>query len=244
MPKKLDLPKEKLLELYYGAKLSTVDIGKVVGCSGSNVAYTLRELGIPRRSKSEAAKIVKRKRGHRIGIAFEQLRELYTENKLSTEEVARELGVSSATIHRRLKQLEISRSHSQAATIAINKGLRPQNLSGEANGNWKGGRTVTTQGYIKVHAPGHPRAYNGTVLEHILVWEKIHNKALPKEWVIHHINGVRTDNRPKNLIAMPRLKHDRLIPIQQQKIRELEAENARLRRALEDSQMIFYIGEN
>ena len=35
-----------------------------------------------------------------------------------------------------------------------------------------------------------------------------------------------------------------LIPIQQQKIRELEAENARLRRALEDSQMIFYIGEN
>jgi len=55
---------------------------------------------------------------------------------------------------------------------------------------------------------------------------------------------VKADNRPDNLVAYPKQKHFELIPGMAGRIRRLEIENRQLRRALEDSQMMFYIGEN
>jgi hypothetical protein len=66
-----------------------------------------------------------------------------------------------------------------------------------------------------------PGKYRG---EHIIVWEQAHNKTLPKNWVVHHINGIKSDNRIENLTAMARNKHTNwtLLRIAQQRIRELE----------------------
>ena len=55
----------------------------------------------------------------------------------------------------------------------------PDIRAGENNPNWRGGR-FKSHGYVRVSAPNHPRAFaNGYVLEHILVWENVHNKSLP-----------------------------------------------------------------
>ena len=44
------------------------------------------------------------------------------------------------------------------------------------------------------------------ILEHRYVWEQVHG-VLPKGWIIHHINGVKDDNRLVNLVALPRDRH-------------------------------------
>lgn len=61
-------------------------------------------------------------------------------------------------------------------------------------------RVKTEQGYVRIKTPGHPRGGKyGWVLEHIVVMEgQLGRELLPGESV-HHINGIRDDNRPGNL---------------------------------------------
>ena len=42
--------------------------------------------------------------------------------------------------------------------------------------------------------------------EHRAVWEK-HFGEIPNGWVVHHVNSVKDDNRPSNLVAMPERCH-------------------------------------
>jgi len=71
----------------------------------------------------------------------------------------------------------------------------------EFNRNWKGGRTKHHAGYVMVRVPEHPRSPNngGYVFEHILVMEDVLGRFLRPEESVHHLNGVRDDNRPENL---------------------------------------------
>ena len=72
---------------------------------------------------------------------------------------------------------------------------------GANNGNWKGGRVRHHAGYVQVAAPGHPRATagGGYVFEHILVIEAHLGRYLLLDETVHHLNGVRDDNRLENL---------------------------------------------
>jgi HNH endonuclease len=97
-----------------------------------------------------------------------------------------------------------------------------QQPRGNKSSAWKTGR-ISTHGYVFLYAPDHPRARDRHVFEHIIVWEKAHNKSLPDGWVIHHLNGIRNDNRINNLIALPNRKHIHLIGALHKRIQQLEA---------------------
>ena len=63
-----------------------------------------------------------------------------------------------------------------------------------------GSRFLTTNGYVRVHAPKHPDANcDGYMLEHRLVMEQKLGRRLTKSESVHHVNGKRADNRPENL---------------------------------------------
>ncbi len=98
---------------------------------------------------------------------------------------------------------------------------------GERNQAWKGGRHKSIAGYIYILKPDHPRAnkfHDRYVAEHRLVWEKAHNQLLPEGYLIHHLNGIKDDNRPENLVALQPKRHSKRtrLDIAEQRIRELE----------------------
>jgi hypothetical protein len=84
-------------------------------------------------------------------------------------------------------------------------------------------------GYVRIYMPGHPRAGKGTpyVLEHILVWEKANGCYLPRGDAIHHLNGIKNDNRIENLARMTHGEHASIHMIEKHQFRN--ALQARIR---------------
>lgn len=79
---------------------------------------------------------------------------------------------------------------------------------GEKGANWHGGKSKTSKGYILISCPGHHRADNrGYVLEHILIFENETGISVPDNCCIHHLNGIKTDNRIENLCMMSHSAH-------------------------------------
>lgn len=72
--------------------------------------------------------------------------------------------------------------------------------SGSGNNQWRGGKYKNSCGYICVYAPNHPFAIKNHVKEHRLVAEHAIGKYLDKRHEVHHINGIKDDNRPCNLV--------------------------------------------
>jgi len=73
---------------------------------------------------------------------------------------------------------------------------------GEKAMRWKDGRRKSRDGYIRIYKPEHPFCdKNKTVLESHLVVEKYLGRYLKPYERIHHINEIRDDDRPENLMT-------------------------------------------
>lgn len=79
--------------------------------------------------------------------------------------------------------------------------------SGEKNVNWKGPKKIKYTGHILIYCPDHPHAHQNKVPEHRLVMEKSLGRYLLTDEIVHHINGVKDDNRLENLILCTKSEH-------------------------------------
>lgn len=82
--------------------------------------------------------------------------------------------------------------------------------------NWKGKPDVDPKtGYARILRPHHRDADSrGRVLLHRYLKELDLGYYIPKGYEVHHINGIKNDNRPENLALLPIAEHRRLHAIQ------------------------------
>ena len=110
--------------------------------------------------------------------------------------------------------------HSRIAIHCQRCKLQPQ---GSKHWNWRGGVLGSGRGYKKVYL-GRVNGKTTYILEHHLIWEQTNHRKLPKGYLVHHLNGIKDDNRIENLAAIPRSKHSvwTLVELAQRRIRKLE----------------------
>jgi len=84
--------------------------------------------------------------------------------------------------------------------------------SGSDIHNWKGGRTISSHGYVLIRVgKGHPLAdCRGYAYEHRIVMQKKIGRPLKKSELIHHIDGDRQNNKPGNLELCASIAHHKV----------------------------------
>jgi len=76
------------------------------------------------------------------------------------------------------------------------------NKLGEKNPGWKGGKQKNN-GYTRIYL-----SKGKTIPEHRSIAGKALGRPLGKNEVVHHINGIRNDNRNSNLLICDRYYHN------------------------------------
>lgn len=191
---------------------------------------TRKKMSISAKKRCSNPEWIKAQRNKGTKLDLDVVKYLYYKKMMSQTEVAKELGVSQKTVFNFMKRNNLS------SRKAIKR-----NQFRENNSSWKGGKRINEQGYVEIYNPDSLRARpNGYVREHILVAEamlerklKFYSVGNPNNEVVHHINGIKTDNRKENLLVLTAQEHlklhhtiskDMIDKVLLKRIRELESE--------------------
>lgn len=85
---------------------------------------------------------------------------------------------------------------------AHNKGKKlDPSQKGSNHPMWKGGRYLSSDGYVMVHIGGEKQeiGWSSYKKEHVVVLEKMLGRPMGKNEIIHHIDGQKTHNELGNL---------------------------------------------
>lgn len=85
--------------------------------------------------------------------------------------------------------------------------IRTSERKGDKNPNWNGGKIMLSD-YVYILSRSHPFKNSGNyVAEHRLVMEKMLGRYLEATEEVHHINGIKKDNRKENLTIVNKNNH-------------------------------------
>ena len=181
--------KETLEKLYWEEGYSQYKISEMMGCSESTIYRWMSRHEIEKRSDDEAQLV---KREEKEYADEDLLRKLHHEEKLPLYEIGEKFGVTGSCISYWMENfgIEVKDYHTKYDSFEL------------------GGHTPSWRGYPTIRVNG-----NNYIAEHQLVAlakgippEKIFKNT---EYNIHHVNGMKCDNRPENLEIMKSSEHGR-----------------------------------
>lgn len=123
-----------------------------------------------------------------LNLDIEELKNLYLNQKLSANQIAKIKKCSDETIRYQLKKHNIPiRGIKEANSLNSKSGIDHHSYKHGLNG---GGYNRTTINKKRV-------------VLHRDIAEKILGRPLLKKEIVHHVNEIKTDNRPENLWIFP-----------------------------------------
>lgn len=155
-----------------------------------------------------------------VPVTEETLQGLYLDNRMTLEQIGDLLGCSLVTVRNHLQrdgvqirscgdyprsEAQIAAAHKTAVEIlrAYHPPAKPK-----APPRVPKGWYISNSGYRYMKAADHPRSNAlGYVPEHTLVMEEHLGRYMCENEVVHHINGIKTDNRIENLQLMTKSEH-------------------------------------
>ncbi|KKN60072.1 hypothetical protein LCGC14_0535410 [marine sediment metagenome] len=221
MPKPIPINKDIINRLYHTENLKIHEVANRLGVCKDTIRRNMRLCGIPPKTPA----IYRKGQGNRIISMLPRAKELYYDKELSFGETYQQLGISFYTLKRLFDDNGLKlRSSGEAIKLAYRKYPQMGFKKGDMHPRYNGYRTYETRtGYIRVYNPNHLRSgVNGYIGEHILVWEDTHHKPLPKGWIVHHLNGIKNDNRPENLAGLSTRAHSLVLAEKAKRIKFLE----------------------
>lgn len=177
-------------------------------CSLEKIKRILKKHG----ARKPPGKNLPKRKGKPTAFTEEEEKEIihkYTVEDKSSVTIGKEMGRTYGSIIYVLQRHQIPRRKSTGGSMKNCFYATPRKFrQKEDHPNWKGGSTINGQGYRTILNPKRDepkeRQY---VLEHRYVMEQHLNRKLLEYEHVHHINGIKTDNRLENLVVKTSTDH-------------------------------------
>lgn len=130
--------------------------------------------------------------------------------------------------------IEVRRGRIVSEETKLKLSLNHADITGANNPHWRGGKRINGNGYVGIRVykdnPYYSMKTNiGYILEHRLVMAHSLGRCLFEWETVHHINGVKVDNRIENLKLLPGIEHNTKVQKVYQENIELKEEIKRLK---------------
>jgi transposase-like protein len=174
---------ERRLAARYTGGARIADLAAEFGCTELTIRRALERGGVTRRDDRGRTR-------HFTEAEFATMAEMAAGGS-SQSQIAAALNSATSTVQNAM---------AQRGLLPARRGM----ASGAAHGAWRGGRTLHPDGYVMVKVArdgpyGVMADRHGYVLEHRLAMALSLGRPLDTREQVHHINGIRTDNRISNL---------------------------------------------